>query len=240
MNLLEIKENKNLKIEFSGMDHYDHCSDKEHFKNYNKTISYEYNSAGFRDKEWPIDLKNKIWCIGDSFTVGLGQPAEETWPALLEKKINERCINIGEDGCSNDLMSLRIKHIIDNYNPKTIIVMWSYFWRRLINGKNVLYDANSRELPKDDVNNFLKNFYSVNNYSCKIINLLIPDCFLESPQESVFRKKNKKNIHKILSYADPTFSSNIIEVEQFDYARDGHHFDILTCQNIVKEILKNF
>lgn len=240
MNLLEIIKNKNLKTEFSGMDSIELCNNKDHFKSYNKKITYEYNSKGFRDKEWPTDLKNKIWCLGDSFTVGLGQPLEETWPSLLEAKLNQRCLNVGEDGCSNDLLSLRAKYIIENYQPTIVIIMWSYFWRRFINGANIHYDPIQKELPKDDVNNFLKNFYSVNNSFSKIINLVIPDCFVESSKESIFRKKNKKNIHKILSYADSTFSSKIIEVEQVDYARDGNHFDILTCQNIVKQILKNF
>ena len=241
MNLLEIKENKNLKTEFSGIDSLDPCVNKEHFKNYNKKISYEYNAQGFRDKEWPTDLKNKIWCIGDSFTVGVGQPAEETWPALLEKELNERCINISQDGCSNDLIAARAKQVIEKFQPTAVIIMWSYFWRRFINGKNVHYDAGQRELPSDDIDNFLKNLFAVNDSFKRVINLTIPDCFIEdsSTRFKILKVKNKKNFKKVLNLVSDRTIPDIIEVEQVDYARDSHHFDILTSQNIVKQILEN-
>jgi hypothetical protein len=51
-------------------------------------------------------------------------------------------------------------------------------------------------------------------------------------------KKDKKNINKILRNVDDDFPKNLIEVEQIDYARDGYHFDLLTGQNIVKEVVK--
>jgi hypothetical protein len=178
--------------------------------------------------------------------VGIGQPYNETWPRLLEKSLKEKCINISEDGCSNDLISLRAKYIIENYNPKAVIIMWSYFWRRFINGKNIHFDPGKRELPKDDLFNFLKNFTTVNNVNnnrCTIINFAIPDCFIESDlikfsMKKKILKKDKKNINKILRNVDDNFPKNLIEVEQIDYARDGYHFDLLTGQNIVKEVVK--
>ena len=244
MSLLEIKENIHLKLKFSGIDHPNFCMNKEHFKNYTKLVSYEYNSRGFRDQEWPIDLKNRIWCIGDSFTVGLGQPAEETWPALLEKKIGERCINIGEDGCSNDLMSLRAEYIKKEMEPKIIIIIWSFFWRRFINGKNVHFDYNKRELPKDDIENFVKNFIKVNqNPNCKILNYFIPDCMITSSSTLLrsIKDKNKKNFIKLLKYHYPTVDFlNCEEIEQLDFSRDGLHFDIKTCQKIVESIMAKY
>jgi len=62
----------------TGMDTLELCLNKEYFKSYTKQISYRYNSKGFRDDEWPEDLSDVIWCVGDSFTVGIGQPFEET------------------------------------------------------------------------------------------------------------------------------------------------------------------
>lgn len=240
MTLLEIQGNKNLKTRFSGMDSIDLCRNKDYFKDYNKIISYEYNSRGFRDKEWPDDLKNKIWCVGDSFTAGIGQPHEETWPSLLEKKLNERCLNVSEDGCSNDLIALRAKHVIDNYQPKAVIIMWSYFWRRFINGKNVHF--NPREMPRHDVENFLNNLFIVNDCFDKIINLVIPDCFIESSSsiKLILETKDKKNLSKILKYFSSKPLPEIIEVKQIDYARDGHHFDKLTCEKIVEDILAKY
>ena len=59
---------------YSGMDSPDLCLDSKHFKSYPYSVSYQYNSRGYRDHEWPDDLQNAVWCIGDSFTVGIGSP----------------------------------------------------------------------------------------------------------------------------------------------------------------------
>jgi hypothetical protein len=88
-NRIGIPESKN-----SGMDTLEKCLDKDHYLSYTKDISYRYNSRGFRDHEWPEDLSDVIWCVGDSFTVGIGQPFEETWPNILQKQIGMRCLNL--------------------------------------------------------------------------------------------------------------------------------------------------
>ena len=166
-----IPESKN-----SGIDTLEECRDKDHFLSYTKDISYRYNSKGFRDHEWPEDLSDVVWCVGDSFTVGIGQPFEETWPQVLEKKIGKRCINLGEDGCSNDTMSLRIQEICKLYKPKLIVVMWSYFSRRRVNGKNRMCDKKDFG-NQEDLENFSKNFKIVNELPTSIVNLLIPYAF---------------------------------------------------------------
>ena len=56
----------------SGMDSEKSCLDPKHFYSYPYSVSYQFNSRGFRDNEWPADIHNSIWCFGDSFTVGLG------------------------------------------------------------------------------------------------------------------------------------------------------------------------
>lgn len=243
MELLQVKERINFESKYNGSDSVTLCLNKKHFHDYKKSVHYLYNSKGFRDEEWPNDIYNKIWCVGDSFTLGLGQPYEEIWPKLLEKKLGERCINISEDGCSNDLMAARIEDI-KKYNPKYIVVMWSYFWRRWTGNRNVNYDVTKRELPKDDLINFLKNLKLANlNSPCGILNFVIPDCMIEtaSSWKTILVGKNKKNINKLITQYDPLNHYPIVnEVEQLDYARDGRHYDILTCEKIVEEILMKF
>ena len=245
MDVLQVKDRINLKLNYIDMDNITGCLDKTHFNNYKKSVYYQYNSRGFRDSEWPADIENKIWCVGDSFTVGIGQPYEETWPQILERRVGERCIKINEAGCSNDLMSLRIEQI-KKFNPKCIVVMWSYFWRRWIDNKNVHFDINTREAPKDDLKNFLKNLQSANNNSpCKILNYVIPDCMIESTiyrwKHNLLGIKNKKNVNKLIAYHYPGSKFPVVsEVEQIDYARDGHHFDVLTCERIVANILTKY
>ncbi len=243
MDLLQVENRINLESIQSGIDSHTLCLNKKHFKDYKKLVHYKYNSRGFRDEEWPQDIENKIWCVGDSFTVGLGQPYEEIWPKILEKQLGERCMNISEDGCSNDLMAMRIEQI-KKFKPKCIIVLWSYFWRRWLDNKNVHYDRQERELPKDDLANFLKNLQSANNNSpCKIFNYVIPDCMIESIStwRQLLEHKNKKNINKLIDYHYPDNHFPVVnEVVQLDYSRDGHHFDLLTCEKLVQDISSKY
>lgn len=232
--MLNVPKKINWRSSYFGMDCIEKCFDRQHFLNYSKKINYEYNSKGFRDKEWPEDLSDVIWCVGDSFTVGIGQPFKETWPQLLEKKIRKRCLNLGEDGCSNDTISLRSKEIFKLCQPKLLIVMWSYFHRRRINGQDILSDKNSFG-SKEDIKNFLNNFEIVNTLPTKVIHLLIPNSFIDIDKwsrkklEYIFTKSN------LLTYKQV---KDILTFPQLDRARDYHHFDVKTSKHICDLIFK--
>ena len=114
----------NLRAKFSGMDSDAKCPDKKQFKSFPYEVDYHYNSRGFRDLEWPDsldELKQSIWCIGDSFTVGIGSPIDHTWVRQVELKTKKRCINISLDGASNFWIARQAKHILTTINPKIII-----------------------------------------------------------------------------------------------------------------------
>jgi hypothetical protein len=119
--------------EFSGMDSIDRCADKQHFLSYPHNVTYDYNSRGFRDQEWPDtmqELRDAIWCIGDSFTVGLGSPIEHTWPVRLSKITTRRIINVSMDGASNEWIARITENIVQAIDPTQLVIMWSYTHRR--------------------------------------------------------------------------------------------------------------
>ena len=116
--------------EYSGMDSPTDCLDKQHFKDYPHTVTYNYNSRGFRDVEWPDNLRDAIWCIGDSFTAGVGAPIEHTWAYILEQRSGRKCINISMDGASNNWIGRRALAILEEVNPKNIVIHWSHLHRR--------------------------------------------------------------------------------------------------------------
>ena len=123
----------NQRWEYSGIDSIDYCIDKHHFNQYPYPITYNYNSRGFRDQEWPdsIDqLKTAIWCVGDSFTVGIGNPLKHTWPWLLQNQTNLRTINVSMDGASNNWIARKTVEILQKINPQHIVIHWSYTHRR--------------------------------------------------------------------------------------------------------------
>ena len=202
----------------SGLDSLENCLDKDHFRNYPKKISYKYNSRGFRDHDWPDDLSDVVWCVGDSFTVGMGQPFEETWPQVLERKLDKRCINIGEDGCSNDIIQKRVIDIIENHKPKLIVVMWTYLHRRFVNGKNVHLDKNDFGADKD-LKNFIKNYELCATRQTKIIHSIIPVGYGSGENANLMAGiLKKKNINDVIVFP------------QLDHARDHLHFDINTSE----------
>jgi hypothetical protein len=123
----------NQRWQYSGIDSLELCLDKKHFRDYPYPINYQYNSRGFRDVEWPEslqELKQSVWCIGDSFTVGIGQPFEHIWPQVLSRRLQTRTINISMDGASNDWIYRKANRIHDMVDPVLIVVMWSYTHRR--------------------------------------------------------------------------------------------------------------
>jgi hypothetical protein len=128
-----LANNIHCSFEYSGIDSFDFCFDKTHFKNYPHKVSYSFNSRGFRDNEWPkikSELQSSIWCIGDSFTVGLGSPVEHTWPSVLRETVKRNTINLGSDGASNEWIAKTCANIISEVNPECIVLCWSYSHRR--------------------------------------------------------------------------------------------------------------
>jgi hypothetical protein len=126
--------------QYSGIDSYEDCKDKRHFEAYPYTVEYQYNSRGYRDQEWPDsveELKNSIWCIGDSFTVGLGSPINHTWPWLLQQQTKLRTINVSMDGASNNWIARKTIDILQKIKPQHIVIHWSYIHRREANYDSV-------------------------------------------------------------------------------------------------------
>jgi len=248
MNVTEIilEHTANEFITEIAIDSKEFCLDKSHFFNYPKQIVYHFNQLGYRDQEWHGDISNGIWCVGDSFTVGLGQPFEEIWPQLVQKKLGQKTFNMSMNGASNDWIARRIQFILDNFEPSLLLVQWSYTHRRE-NSNTMLSDEAraghfSKELemeleyinhlPKTkqldritvldnlDIENCLHNIMSISNeHNVNIIHSFVPEFFnpLTDPQASIYSVLEKHNINFFPAQ------------EQLDFARDGFHYDILTA-----------
>ena len=176
----------NQQWQYTGIDSPEHCLDKKHFKSYPHVFDYCYNSRGYRDHEWPTELnklKNAIWCVGDSFTVGIGSPVEHTWPYILQQQTGRRIINVSMDGASNQWMARKIKRIIEVVAPKTIVVQWSYFSRResavgTDDERRMQYDLTQLD-DDQNIENFKNCVLETKRIctDCQLINSIIPDAF---------------------------------------------------------------
>jgi hypothetical protein len=217
-----------------GIDSYEQCRNPEHFKYYSKNVIYKFNQMGYRDAEWPQEIQNNIWCVGDSFTVGLGQPFEETWPQLVQQRVQTRVINVSMNGASNNWIGRRIQYILDHCEPAAILVQWSYLHRRehpntaLLDEDRALHfdkklikqKSDIAVLNQIDVTNLLTVIRGIENKrNVRIIHSFIPnfynlDANLAAP------------IYQTLADNDIVYFP---ELQQLDFARDGFHYDIQTA-----------
>ena len=265
--------------QYSGIDSIEHCLNKDYFRSYPHPIEYIYNSRGYRDAEWPSsidELKNAVWCIGDSFTVGIGQPFDHIWPQVLSKNLGRRIINVSMDGASNDWISRVSKKIVSTFSPKAIVVLWSYFHRR--ESLNHQLSDELRKLHYSDATILqdLKNFQNCfliltdlcNSTNTQHIHGLIPKSYVTYPNLSwtnirdqswpeqmpltrsefndlpLYIQNEIVNKHKVFDEFDYYYSTveflnqhQIINVPQLDYARDYHHFDMLTSRYFVQHVV---
>ncbi len=270
---------QNQHFEYSGMDSLEKCQNKKHFLGYPHKINYSFNSRGFRDQEWPSsmqELQDAIWCIGDSFTVGVGSPYNHTWPQILSLRTNARTVNVGMDGASNNWISRRVNDIMQTINPRRMIVMWSYVERReieknhwwakiykdirdpswpdcdnildieflptyikqeIVNVHNIKlpFDPGDEDLIHQDIKSTDQEHYENWKYCVdlvaqhnNIIHSVIPRFVPDDNLDNIFWQYLKHNVEK---HVDPFL--------QLDWARDGHHFDILTAQHFVSNLMNH-
>jgi len=238
LETLQLPELQNKTFSETGIDSYDYCLDKKHFKNFPHDITYVYNSRGYRDVEWPQDseLSNCVWCVGDSFTAGIGSPFQHSWPQVLQQQIKNRVINISMDGASNQWISRKVLEIMEEVNPKNIVIMWSYTHRR-----------ESPNVNQTDLRRRMFAFFTADEAETNTTSDEIEDLINFKRCVGEVTKKNKNNlIHYVIPKAFSkqnklTYNFNtpnfLGEVQILDYARDYHHFDIKTSTQIVNQII---
>jgi hypothetical protein len=222
----------NQRLKYSGIDSYEESTDNKHFLNYPYEISYEYNSRGFRGPEWPSDLDNVCWCVGDSFTAGLGTPYHHTWHQVLANKLNIDTINVSLDGASNTWIARKIIDILE-IKPKHIIVQWSYAHRRelkipkLSDEDRRIYNKFGDTYEQDIENNIeCINLVESNKKDTTIIHTFIPNN-LPIEYKPIFRKAIEK------------LNINVVWFEKLDIGRDTVHYDIKTSTSLVEKLIES-
>lgn len=178
---------------YSGMDSLDKCFDQEHFQNYPYPIEYIYNSRGFRDAEWPDsldELKNAIWCFGDSFTVGVGQPFEHTWSQVLSNRLRSRTINVSMDGASNDWIARKVLRVVDEIDPKNMVILWSYTHRTELIDDSLSDEDRRCKFSKNsslqDLQHWISLTNKVKNRNKNVTQATIPNFHNDDSKPNVF------------------------------------------------------
>lgn len=253
-----IKSKANQILEYDGIDTPSPLVGLFKSETYKYEISYNYNSRGFRDDEWPTEnLQDCIWCIGDSFTVGIGVEYDHIWPQILQKKLQKRTINISLRGASNNWIARHAFSIIKEIKPKYLVIHWSYLHRREMSLTEVLnicqemYDKTKTHLLTLET---CKEIYDLEverkiHFSSKLSDLddvkNLQDCI-----EKVSCQQDTNIIHSFI----PGFykSRNVVDELDFynhkfcqpfyciDYGRDLHHYGNKTATRFVNSLCDLF
>ena len=171
-----------------------------------QNFSYTYNEDGFRTK-FPYP-DTDIIAVGDSFTEHHGGPEEEQWTQHVGKPV----INLGMDGAGNDTIADIVEWGVNKFNPKTVLVMFSYLHRYNENGKFKADDTNHKRCQERMLFNFNRIVECTKGLN--FIYSFIPD-------KLIIRGDNWADI----DWLDNNFPKRLkIVTDKWDYGRDGHHF----------------
>jgi hypothetical protein len=240
----------------SGIDSLDRCLDPEHFQNYPWPVDYTYNSRGFRDQEWPVDLVNAVWCIGDSFTLGTGCPESHTWPRVLAQKNKCNTINISIDGASNAWIARQARSILNHVQPRHCVIQWSFLHRTENHSFEKIHHT---ALSADPAHNIPQWRKLCAEFACcpNVVQSAIPNAapgISRSEAEGWWWNLRQSHWPEVLPNTplkDITVPQqfdqhwqlqsiltdyNVILVQQKDRARDGFHYDIQTAEWFVDKI----
>jgi hypothetical protein len=187
---------------------WDEPDSKENFKKnpkpeYTETsITYCCNSYGYRTPEFDVDsLAPSIFCLGCSFTYGIGVRQEETWPSLVQQRFPEYNVhNLGSAGSSGDTIVRTLTNIGKLLNPKILLILWPEVFRF--------------ELYKDT------DIY----HTSALDGICGPEMVIDSHFISL-RRKNKAMIDmlsKQYNYSVIDYSTRSIPINFSDLGRDDH------------------
>ena len=121
-----INENKpNTTSYWSGTDSYESFK-RNPREGYSETsITYTYNSYGYREEEFFQNQRPNILCMGCSHTMGVGLRLEDVWVSQIKKKFPEyNVINLGSGGASADTVVRTLVNVIDLFLPEVVFILW--------------------------------------------------------------------------------------------------------------------
>lgn len=210
-----------LKCKTLGLDSPDHCINKTYYKNYPHEIDYTFNEIGYRCR--PVDryLGNEILAIGDSFTLGLGVNQQDSWVSQLEYLLDCPVLNFSLNGASNDWIARKIKDLLMVFNPRCIIVHYSFSHRRE-KSRTDWHDNERTECDpvyssEENLANWQMNFNQIESYGVPVIHSFITD-WHDQPVDYAQLPK-----------------STVPPIVKRDLARDSFHYGIKTHRSLAEK-----
>lgn len=110
---------------WAGSDSYESFKQNPR-EGYSETsITYTYNSYGYREEEFFQNQQPNILCLGCSHTMGIGLRLEDVWVSHIKKMFpNHNVINLGSGGSSADTAARTLVNVIDLFRPESVFILW--------------------------------------------------------------------------------------------------------------------
>jgi len=205
-----------------GMDSRAQCLDKKWFDQYSDTVSYQFNSVGYRTHE-SID-PGCVLVIGDSFTLGLGVNAEQRYTDILEQQLGHQVANFSLNGASNDWIARKLSQLLTILQPRAVIVHYTFSHRRERPHPDWHDDERTECEPfyssDENFDNWMTNFSLICKVTgnIKLIHSFIPNWH----DQEIDYDKLGKNI--------------IPPIPMLDRARDNFHYGLRTHRALAAAI----
>jgi hypothetical protein len=213
----------NLHTDSLGLDSLKHCFNQKDFKLHDPVI-YKFNEIGFRTHSVKKFDSNAILVLGDSFTLGLGINTEYRYSDILEQRLSHQVLNFSLNGASNDWIFRKLQQLLTIFNPRAIIVHYTFSHRR--ERPEIHWHDDERTeckpfySPEENFDNWFNNFKSIsriaNNF--KLLHSFITNWHDQD-----------------LDYSE--FGPNVVApFNQSDWARDHFHYGPITHQILADKL----
>ena len=240
---LIVSKRMSKEIPYHGVDAPEHCKCPrdvfEAWPNGDK-ISYAFNSRGFRDTEWPDtieEMRDAIWLVGDSFTMGMGIAFEESYKRKLERATGKKVVDISLDGTNPNWRRRIAIKIIKEVGPQFIILHWGYMWRYKRKYRTLAQEVRNTIFQNQEqscMEGFVKTFKSM--YDEPKGNTTVIHNFL--PKFAGQNKSQEWVVNEIQKFTGVDNPYIVWDNEQLDTGRDGWHFGPKTIDKYIENNLK--
>jgi hypothetical protein len=150
---------------WAGMDSEEHYRKNPHPDFTETSITYSYNSFGFRTHEFNFEnTENNILCFGCSHTEGIA--VQDPWPVLLQQKLPQYTIyNLGHGSGSSDTVARLITNYVPLLKPKKVFILWPSMTRYELYDNKVVHHIGPWHEHKEAIN--LLTDENIHNWTAK-------------------------------------------------------------------------
>jgi hypothetical protein len=202
----------------------------EHWDYFNKSITYRFNSHGYRTVELSdIDWKEAVVVFGCSHVVGEGLAEEDTITAQLSKLLQRPVVNLGVSGTGMLFSFYNSVMLYKNLpTPYAVVQLWSNVNRiELYTNDGVLLNTPHTKSNNEFYRNWLQHPENSNTY------------MYMTAQASRCLWESKTTYYELSLFTNTRDVLNCTHIHAVDYARDQGHPGIETAKLIADNIAAN-